>query len=221
MPQSLRAAFDREFDDICDKLVHLSQMVDWAIQRAMTALLEQDSLTAEAVVANDGDVNRLRFEIEEACIVLIATRQPAASDLRSVVAVMHIVVELERMGDHAAGIARIVLLMEDEPLLKTLKKFPKMGELSRQMLADVVQSFLKRDPEWAREIAGRDARLDKLYHATIDRLLKFMVKKPDAVQRCTYLMWVAHNLERIADRSTNIAEQVVYMMTGDMNELNV
>lgn len=221
MTHRLRAAFDREFGDICNDLVLMSQKVDWAIEQAMFALAGRDIVVAEAVVAHDEEINRLRFKIEEASIGLIATQQPAASDLRAVVSVMHIVVEMERMADHAAGIARIVLMMSEEPLLKTLKKIPKMGELSRRMLADIVQAFLKRDPQWALEIAGQDAKMDKLYHATNDRLIKFMVKKPDAITRCTYLMWVAHNLERIADRVTNVAEQIIYMTTGEMSELNV
>jgi len=126
---------------IWDELVHLSQMVDQAIMKARQALTEFDLKLAEEVIANDLAVNQLRFKIEVNCMALIAARQPAASDLRAVIAVMHMVVEMERMGDHAAGIARTVIMMSEEPLLKTLKKIPRMGELSRAMLADWIQAF--------------------------------------------------------------------------------
>ena len=126
---------------IWDELVHLSQMVDQAIMKARQALTEFDLKLAEEVIANDLAVNQLRFKIEVNCMALIAARQPAASDLRAVIAVMHMVVEMERMGDHAAGIARTVIMMSEEPLLKILKKIPRMGELSRAMLADWIQAF--------------------------------------------------------------------------------
>ncbi|MEW5868333.1 MAG: phosphate signaling complex protein PhoU [Chloroflexota bacterium] len=221
MSHSLRAAFDREFGEICSDLVSASQLVDAAIERSMQALLERDVELARQVIANDEKVNALRFKIEEACLVLIATQQPAAGDLRAVITAIHIVVEIERMGDHAAGIAKTVILMEDEPLLKTFKKIPRMGELSRKMLADCLQAFLRRDAAWARQIADQDEKMDELYRAVFDRLVGIMAKKPELVTRATYLMWCAHNLERIADRVTNIAERIIFMMTGTMQELNV
>lgn len=221
MSHSLRMAFDREFGEICDDLVAASQLVDAAIERSMQALTERNVDLARQVIAHDEKVNALRFKIEEACLVLIATQQPIAGDLRAVITAIHIVVEIERMGDHAAGIAKTVVLMEDEPLLKTFKKIPRMGELSRQMLADCVQAFLKRDAAWAREIANQDEKMDALYRAVFDRLVGVMAQKPELVTRATYLMWCAHNLERIADRVTNIAERIIFMMTGTMQELNV
>jgi phosphate transport system protein len=220
MTQSLRATFDREFQAVCDDLLLMSQQVGWAIEHAMYALKERDLTVAEAVIAGDDQINHLRFKIEEACITLIATQQPAASDLRAIIAVMHMVVEIERMGDHAAGIAKTVALMSQEPLAKPLKKIPKMGDLSRQMLADCIQAFFKRDTDWAREIAAQDAKMDHMYRDVFERLLKIMAKKPELIARATYLMWCAHNLERIADRVTNIAEQIIFMLTGDMSELN-
>lgn len=218
---TLRSTYDREFSGIREDLIRMSQMVDQAIAEAMLALQDRNLPLAEEIIQRDEEINALRFKIEEACIVLIATQQPTASDLRSVVSAIHIVVEMERMADHAAGIAKTVILMGEEPLLKTLKKIFKMGDLSRQMLADCIQAYLKRDSAWAREIASRDDEMDQMYKSVFGRLVEVMAKKPGMVARATYLLWCAHNLERIADRVTNIAERIIFMTTGDMRELNV
>ena len=219
--RSLRATFDREFNEVRQDLTKMGTMVTEAIRHAIEALKERDTRLAEEVVANDQHINQKRFQIEEACLELIATQQPTASDLREVVAIMHMVVEMERMGDYAAGIAKTVIMMEDEPLLKTMKRIPRMGEISCQMLTDSLQAFEKRDMEWARQIAARDTEIDELYQEVFRRLIKIMAKEPDMVTRCTYLMWCAHNVERIADRVTNIAEQIIFINTGDLGELHV
>ncbi len=215
-----QTVFDREFALIIDDLKEMTHLVNQAIDKSMQALRDRNVGLAQEVIAEDARVNALRFKIEEACLELIATQQPIAGDLRAVVAMMHIVVEMERMGDHAAGIAKTVVRMEEEPLLKTLKKIFKMGELSQQMLADVVQAFLHKDAEQARLIAAQDAEMDEMYHAVFAKLVETMARKPEMVTRATYLLWTAHNLERIADRVTNIAERVIFMATGDLGELN-
>lgn len=215
-----RTTFDREFDHIQSDLVNMASFVEKAIENGIIALKESDLILARQIIVDDEEVNRLRFKLEEACLTLIATQQPAASDLRAVIATMYITVDLERMGDHAAGIAKTVILMSDEPLAKTIKKIPRMGELSRQMLHDCIQAFLQRDAAWARDIANQDEKMDELYREVFDRLMELMGKKPDLITRATYLMWCAHNLERIADRVTNIAERIVFMTTGNMQELN-
>lgn len=219
MTSSLRVTFDREFDETRNKLYQLADMVGIAIEQSIKALVERDLKIAEEIVANDGEINKLRFQIEEACLALIATQQPAASDLREIFAIIHMVVEMERMGDYAAGIAKTTIMMSEEPLLKTLKKFPKMGEISREMLVDSIESFKQHNANWAREIAARDTEIDDLYQSIFHKLIKIMAKEPEMITRCTYLMWCAHNLERIADRVTNIAEQIIFMTTGDMREL--
>ena len=219
MTSVLRSTFDREFDEICADLVKMAQMIDWAIENALKALVERDHQLAEQVRANDEQVNAVRFKVEEACLVTIATQQPAAGDLRAVITAMHLAVEMERIGDYAAGIAKTVILMEEEPLLKTLNKIPRMGELSRQMLADSIQAFLKRDVAWAQEIASHDDEVDELYRSVFNKLVEKMAKEPELVTRATYLMWCAHNLERIADRVTNIAERIIFMTTGSLREL--
>jgi phosphate transport system protein len=218
--QGVQTLFDREYAVICDELVSMGQMLDGAIDQAMRALVDRDIALAEQIIANDEAVNAVRFKIEEACLTLIATRQPIAGDLRAVVSAMYIVVEMERIGDHAAGIAKTVILMSEEPLLKTLKKIPKMGELSRKMLSECIQAFISRDANWARDIAAQDIEMDHLYKSVFDRLVEIMGHKRGMVTRATYLMWTAHNLERIADRVTNIAERIIFMTTGDMRELN-
>jgi phosphate transport system protein len=220
MTPSLRATYDREYDMICQDLVLMGQKVENAIEQAMTALVETDIPLAKEVMSNDEQINQLQYKIEEACLVLIATQQPTASDLRSVIAVMHIVIELERIGDHAAGIAKAVVKMAEEPMLKTLKKVIKMADLSEKMLQDCLQAFVKRDIEWARKIAAQDSEMDGMYRSVFEKLVEIMAENKKLIARATYLMWCGHNLERIADRVTNIAEQVIFMSTGDKGELN-
>jgi len=195
-------------------------MVEEAITRALESLQKRDQVLAQQVIDDDDKVNTLRYQIEESCLALIATQQPAASDLRAVMATMSIVVDLERMADHASGIAKTVILMGDEPLLKPLIDVPRMAKLAKEMLAAILDAYVKRDAQLAREIADRDDEMDQLYRAVFDELVEIMADKPGSVERATFLMWCAHNLERIGDRVTNIAERVVFITTGDLQELN-
>lgn len=217
----LRGAYDREFAQMRDNLLKLGSMVDEAIRESLKSLQERDRVLAQQIIENDQAINDLRFQIEEAALALIATQQPAARDLRAVVAAMNIVVDLERMGDHAAGIAKTVIRMGDEPLLKPLIDIPRMANLAREMLRDSLKAFVDRDADRARAVAPRDDEMDRLYRAIFDELVEIMAHKPDSVERATYLLWCAHNLERIGDRVTNIAERVIFMTTGDMQELNI
>ncbi len=221
MPQGLRATFDRAFLDVQEDILRLGKMVDEAITRALESLQKRDQVLAQQVIDDDENANALRYQIEESCLALIATQQPAASDLRAVMATMSIVVDLERMADHASGIAKTVILMGDEPLLKPLIDVPRMAKLAKEMLAAILDAYIKRDAKLAREIADRDDEMDQLYRAVFDELVEIMADKPGSVERATFLMWCAHNLERIGDRVTNIAERVVFITTGDMQELNV
>jgi phosphate transport system protein len=220
MPQGLRATYDRAFLDVQEDILRLGKMVDEAISRALESLQQRDQVLAQQVIDDDDNVNALRYQIEESCLALIATQQPAASDLRAVMATMSIVVDLERMADHASGIAKTVILMGDEPLLKPLIDVPRMARLAKEMLADILDAYVKRDAKLAREIADRDDEMDRLYRAVFDELVEIMAEKPGSVERATFLMWCAHNLERIGDRVTNIAERVVFITTGDLQELN-
>jgi phosphate transport system protein len=217
----LRAVYDQEYAAIENDLLKMTGLVDQAIERASNSLNRRNQALAKEVIQRDEEINELRFKIEESCLRLIATQQPTASDLRAVVSAMNIVVDLERMGDHAAGIAKTVILMGDEPLLKPLIDIPKMVKLGRKMLREVINAFIHRDAEKAREIASQDEAMDQLYKAIFDELVEIMANRHATVARATYLMWCAHNLERIADRVTNIAERVIFITTGDMKELNV
>ena len=216
-----RETLDQEARAINDDLLRMRKLVDQSILRSVDSLKRRDQTLAQQVIDEDVEINDLRFKIEEDCLSLIATQQPAASDLRSVIAAMHMVVEMERIADHASGIAKTVIMMGDEPLLKPLVDIPKMAELARDMLRDSLQAYNARDAKKARQIAVRDDDMDGLYRAVFDELVKIMSKTPGSATRATYLLWCAHNLERIGDRVTNIAERVIFVNTGDMQELNV
>ena len=219
--RKLRSALDQESREINDDLLRLHELVDQAIARSVDSLERRDQVLAQQVIDEDIEVNNLRFEIEEACLVLIATQQPAASDLRSTIAAMHMVVEMERIADHAAGIAKTVISMGDELLLQPLIDIPRMAELARQMLQDSLTAHAERNPGMAKLVAERDDEMDRLYKAVFHELVESMSKTPDSATGATYLLWCAHNLERIGDRVTNIAERVVFITTGDMRELNL
>ena len=219
MPKGTRARYDQNYAAIEDDILKMGSLVQDAIRNSLESLKQRDTNLAQEVIDRDLQINDLRFKIEEACLTLIATQQPTAGDLRSVVAAMNIVVDMERMADHASGIAKTVIRMGDEPLLKPLIDLPRMADLAREMLGDALDAFIKRDAPAAKAIAPRDEEMDLLYKAIFDELVEIMAHKPDSVERATYLLWCAHNLERIGDRAINIVERVIFMTTGDMREL--
>ncbi len=216
-----RTALDRDLHAVQDDMLRLGSLIDSAIDRALQALANRDFNLARQIIADDAQVNDLRFQIEEACFVTIATQQPAARDLRVLVAAMNIVSDLERMADHAAGIAEIVLRMGDEPLLKPLIDMPRMAAEARDMLRQALDAYVKQDAELARSVAVRDDVIDGLYKQIFRELLSFMLEDPRTTTRALYLLFAAHNLERIGDHITNIAERVIFMASGIMKELNV
>ena len=216
-----RASFDRALRGLHDEVLVLGSMADKAIERSIEALRRLDQEAAREVIRDDFKINRKRFEIEEQAIELIATQQPMARDLRTIVAVLNIIVELERIGDYAEGIGKIVLLHGEQVLLKPLIDVPRMADKARDMLRRSLDAFVERDAEAARRIAAEDDEVDALYNQVYRELLTFMLGDPRTIDRATWLLWVAHNLERIADRVTNICERVVYEATGRMEELNV
>lgn len=221
MKHEARTVYHQELTQIREGVLRLGGMVDQAIERALDALRQRDRSVALQVVFGDAEINRLRFELEEAGLRLIATQQPAAGDLREVLAALNIAIEMERMADHAAGIAKTVLRMGDEPLLKPLIDIPRMAQAAREMLGSALKAFIDRDAEAARSIAARDDEIDNLYRAVFDELIEIMARDPTTVERGTYLLWCGHNLERIGDRVTNLAERVVFMTTGHLQELNL
>ncbi len=216
-----RETFDSELIRLRDEMLILGSMTEKAIIRSIEVLKRKDQEAARQLIADDLRINRKRFEIEEECIQLVATQQPMAGDLRTIVAVLHIIVDLERMADHAEGIARITLMIGNEPLLKPLIDVPRMAEKGVSMLRRSLEAFVNRDAEAARHICDEDDEVDGLYDQVYRELLTYMIADPTTINRATSLLWVAHNLERIADRVTNVCERVVYMVTGRMEEMNV
>lgn len=218
---SPRETFDRALGRLRDDLLMLGSMTEKAILRSIESLKMRDLEAAREIIADDIKINNKRFDIEEQCIQLIVTQQPVASDLRAIIAVLHISVDLERMADHAEGIARINILMGDEPLLKPLIDLPRMAEKATDMLHRSLIAFVEQDVEEARRISDEDDVVDSLYNQIYRELVSYMLEDPRTTTRANYLLWVAHNLERVADRVTNICERVIFLSTGKMQELNV
>jgi phosphate transport system protein len=216
-----RVDFDRHLRALQDDLLVLSSMVEKAIAKALDALKGRDLAASRQVVQEDDAIDQQRFQLEEKCIELIATQQPTARDLRTVITILHIAVELERMGDYAEGIGKISLMMGDEPPLKPLIDIPRMAERAMDMLRKSLDALTSRDTAVASQVCKDDDEVDALYDQVYRELLTYMLQDPRTIQRATYLLWVAHDLERTADRATNIAEMVIYLVTGKMTETNV
>jgi len=215
----MRTAFHKRLREIQDDILAMGSMVSKALLRSIDALKNRDLTAAHQIIADDQKVNGKRFEIEEKCIELIATQQPMASDLRIIIAILNITTEIERIGDYAVGIARIVVIIGDEPPLKPLIDIPRMAEQTVDMLRRSLDAFINRDAEAAKKIASEDDLVDNLYDQVFRELLTFMAEDPKTITRATRLMWTAHNLERAADRVTNICERVVFIVTGKMEEI--
>ena len=215
-----RETFDGQLTRTLDDLLLMGTMVEEAIEKAVQALIERDVALAQQVIDGDERVNQALHNIEESCEVLIATQQPMATDLRFLLATYNIANELERIGDYAEGIARLAIRLADEPQLKPYLDIPRMTQKGCEMLRGQLQALVNRDADAARTLARGDDEMDALYNQVYRELLLFMVEDPRTINRATHLLWVAHNLERIGDRTTNLGEQVVYMVTGKVVELN-
>ncbi|MBI2877608.1 MAG: phosphate signaling complex protein PhoU [Candidatus Tectomicrobia bacterium] len=216
-----REYFARELERIQQEVLDMGAMVEEAIHASIEALKNRDLEKAKEIIANDLKINQKRWDIEEQCLQVIATQQPLAKDLRFLAAVLVLITELERMGDYAEGIAKINLMMGEEPLLKPLIDIPRMAQKATDMLRRSLQAFINRDADAARGICNEDDEVDDLWNQVYRELLTFMIQDPRTINRATYLIWVAHNLERIADRVTNICERTVFLVTGRMEEMNV
>ena len=215
----IRTTFHKKLREIQDEVLVMGSMVEKAIMFSVKALKERDLDLAHQVISDDLKVNQKRFEIEERCVELIATQQPMASDLRVIIAILNITTEIERIGDYAMGIARVVIMTGDEPPLKPLIDIPRMAEKTTDMLHRSLDALINSDANTARQIASEDDEVDNLYDQVFRELLTFMAEDPKTITRATRLIWVTHNLERSADRVTNICERVVYMVTGKMEEI--
>lgn len=251
MPLPTRALLDNELNDLNQSVLALSSMVDEAIGNAIDALMTSNAELAESVISGDAEVNRLRFHIEEKAYVILSTQQPLARDLRTVIAAIHFAIELERIGDHAAGIARIVQRMQEmsrpvvfdasgtdeptRPIFETvsveaaeddeslplrlkISRLPKMTKRARDMLHRATEAYIDRDVEKANLIVKRDRKIDSQYRKFFAEAMSEMINK-NVAEVPTYLLWIAHNLERIGDRTTNLAERVIFMATGQYTEV--
>ena len=216
-----REAFERELQRLQGELLTLGGMVEEAITASVESLRRQDLEAARRVIDRDREINEQRFAIERDTLILIATQQPMAGDLRVLAAILEITTELERMGDYAKGIAKINLMMGEKPLLKPLIDIPRMAAKAQDMLHRALEAFVNRDVEMARAIPLEDDEVDALYNQVYRELLTYIMADPRTIDQATYLLWVAHNLERTADRVTNICERVVFTVTGEMIEMDV
>ncbi len=215
----VRPNLDTSLDRLTDELLGLGSMVEKALAKSLDALKRRDLEASSQVVQEDDEIDRQCVQLEEHSIELIARHQPVARDLRRLITTLHIAVELERMGDYAEGIAKISLMMGNEPPLKPLIDIPRMGEKASEMLRRSLDALVNRDTVAAMGVLSADDEVDGLYDQVYRELLTYMIQDPNSIQRATYLLWVAHDLERVADRATNIAERVIYLVTGRMPEV--
>ncbi|NJN95856.1 MAG: phosphate signaling complex protein PhoU [Anaerolineales bacterium] len=213
-----RVAFTQALNELRDDVLRMGSMVDTAIDHAVRALKEGDLVLAGQITAEDNKINELRFKIEEHCVNLFARQQPVASDLRAIMSAMNIALDLERMGDHAKGIAVIVQRMGGEPPLKPLVDIPRMAAISRAMLRQSLDAFVSGDTDQAEAIARRDDEVDQLYTEIFQDLVGLIAADTTLITRAMFLLFAAHNLERIADRVTNICERIIFLRTGRLNE---
>jgi phosphate transport system protein len=215
-----RAAYTQQIQELRASVVAMASMVDKAIARSVDALKTQNVQLARQVYEDDHQINERRWAGEEQALTIMATQAPMAGDLRKIAASMQIMTDLERMGDHAAGIAKIVLQTADEELLKPLVDIPRMAQIAREMLDGAITAFIESDDREAWAVARRDDEIDTLYNQIYRELLTYMMADPSTINRATHLLWAAHNVERIGDRVTNICERTVFTVTGKFEELD-
>lgn len=216
-----REGFHSRIKELEQDVLRMGQFVIEAVNCSVKALADLDAKQAKHVMDGDAQVNQQRWALEDKCVDLIARQQPVASDLREIIATLSIVRDLERIGDYAEGIGKIVLLHGDQPLVRPLIYLPQMAEKATSMLRRSLDAFVNRNADQAQQICLEDDEVDRLYDQAYHDLLKYMIEDPTLITRATYLIWAAHNIERIADRATNIAESVVYLVTGTPGEMNV
>jgi phosphate transport system protein len=215
----IRKTFEHEIQQVKDEVLLLGSMVEHAIMASVEVLKKRDIKGAEKIIADDREINNKRFAIESQLMILIATQQPMAHDLRLLASTMEIISELERMGDYAKGIANINIRMGEEKLLKPLIDIPRMAQIGTNMLHRSLTAFVNEDVEAAKAIPAEDDEVDALYTQIYRELMLFIIQDPKSIERANWLLWVAHNLERVADRVTNICERTIFIATGEMAEI--
>jgi phosphate transport system protein len=215
----IRKTFENEIQQVKDEVLLLGSMVEHAIIASVDVLKKRDIKGAEKIIADDREINKKRFAIENQLMILIATQQPMAHDLRLLASTMEIISELERMGDYAKGIANINIRMGEEKLLKPLIDIPRMAQIGTSMLHRSLTAFINEDVEAAKAIPAEDDEVDGLYNQIYRELMLLIIQDPRTIERANWLLWVAHNLERVADRVTNICERTIFIATGEMSEI--
>ena len=214
-----RISFDRELQELQDRLVALGSEVEENLVSAVDVLIKRDNARARLLIRRDDDINQEQMSIETDSLVLLATQQPLATDLRLIASVISIASELERINDYAKGIAKINLMIGDDPLLSVANLLPAMAEKASDMLNRSLRAFIERDTEGAYEIHDEDDEVDALYNRVYERLVEDITSDPDTMDQATHLLWAAHNLERTADRVSNICERIVFTATGKIVEM--
>ena len=215
----LRKTFETEIQQVKDDVLVLGSMVEQAILGSVEALKKRDIKASQKIFDEDKEINNKRFAIESHLMILIATQQPMAHDLRLLASCMEIISELERMGDYAKGIANINMRMGEAPLLKPLIDVPRMAQIGVDMLHSALTAFVNEDVEAAKSIPVLDDEVDALYNQVYRELMTLIIQDAKTIERANWLLWVAHNLERFADRVTNICERTVFIATGEMEEI--
>jgi phosphate transport system protein len=216
-----RNTFEIQLSALKNQVLELGLETGRAIAEGVEALRTRDQALAHAIIDHDAEINRTRYEIEEGCYTLIATQQPLASDLREIISILLIAIELERIADHGKNLAEITIHTANEPLLKPLIDIPRMSDLTQEMLKQSLEAFARHDSDLALEVIRHDDEIDELYKQVFRELMTYVVEDPRTVTRALNLLFAAHNLERAADRVTNIGERVIYAATGELEELNI
>ncbi|MCI0581277.1 MAG: phosphate signaling complex protein PhoU [Chloroflexi bacterium] len=218
--QQARPTLDRDEQEIKDGVLRMGSLVEAQILAAIDALVDHDAAAAERVIIGDRRVNEAQREVTTLIARTIATQQPVARDLRFLLSLDHVAYELERIGDHAASVAKAVIKLSAEPPLKAYIDIPEMGRLGAELVRGILRALVTIDDGLARQVAARDDEIDHLYHRIFGEVVDLMRADPDNVERGTRIMLASHYLERIGDRVTNIAEDVVYLASGEVEDLN-
>lgn len=215
-----RRTFDRQLDQVKDDVLRLGARVEEALERAGRALVERDADLADQVRWDDAEVNELQRGINSEIAGVIATQQPVARDIRELLALYHAAAELERMGDYATNIAKLAQQLASEPETAILKQIPRMEQICREQLRAAMRALVDISEQEARQVCLRDDEIDALYASVYEDALELMTVAPERARQATHMLFAAHHLERLGDRVTNIGEDVVYLATGQIEDLN-
>ena len=220
MTPPLRAQYDHAFDELREALTTMGQQVERAIRGSVRALEEHDLHGAELVFRDENTVNRMHHDIDDSCLRLLATEQPVATDLRQIVGTLNVIAQLERIGDLAVHVARVAQRLASEQLIKELIAIPLMADETCAMLRDSVRSFVTQDSALAEQVSARDNKVDEIYSQLFRELLTYMMETPRNITQASSLLFVAKQLERVGDHTTNICEAVIFVTTGKHVDLN-